>query len=374
MKLKREKKLLHHAYRVSASSESPGKKRKGIIMPFTIIRQDITRMDTDAIVNAANRQLLPGGGVCGAIFKASGMIKLTAACRRLAPIETGQAVLTDGYKLTARYIIHTAGPVYDEKNPEESRRLLRSSYWNSLQLAKAHDLKSIAFPLISSGIYGYPKEEAMEVAVETIADFLDESDMQVYLTVFDDAAFLISGNLLQDVDAFISENYVHEQEQQFARRGEMNTAQPESVFLEGTLEVDHAPDLAPFTTAMPFNQELDFEISRMDEPFSQTLLRLIDAKGKTDVEVYKKANIDRKLFSKIRKGNGYTPRKSTILALCIALELSLEETDELLARAGYAFSHASKFDIIVEYFILHHRYNIFELNEVLFAYDQPQLG
>lgn len=354
-------------------------------MPLTIIRQDITRMDTDAIVNAANRMLLAGGGVCGAIFRAAGMISLTKACAPLAPVETGQAVITPGFKLPAKYIIHTPGPVYDPKDPQKSRKLLEDSYRNSLALAEEHHLKSIAFPLISSGIYGYPKEKAMETAASTISEFLEHSDLQVYLTVFDDAAFLVSRNLMHDVDAFISENYVHQQEKRFGRgkkrsaesQVQESTQVPDSAF-EGrkqnlVREEMSAPWICEAPSCLP-EKELDEEIRKMDEPFSEKLLHLIDAKGKTDVEVYKKANLDRKLFSKIRKGGGYTPKKPTILALCIALELTLQETRDLLSRAGYAFSHASKFDIIVEYFIIHRRYNIFELNEVLFAYDQPQLG
>lgn len=346
-------------------------------MPFTIVRQDITQMETEAIVNAANTQLLAGGGVCGAIFQGAGYEKLTEACKKLAPIKTGEAVMTKGFNLLARYIIHTAGPVYNPAHPDECRTLLRNSYRNSLQLAEKHHLKSIAFPLISSGIYGYPKQEAMEVAVNTIADFLKKSDMQVYLTVFDKAAYLISKDLMEDVESFISENVVESKQKAFSRKRSIILQEHEyslSDDMEPELIVHDAMEMPACPSSSRFDDDLESELRKMDVPFSEMLLHLIDAKGKNDVEVYKKANIDRKLFSKIRKGHGYTPRKPTILALCIALELTLQETIELLARAGYAFSRASKFDIIVEYFITHRRYNIFEINQVLFAYDQPQLG
>ncbi len=152
-------------------------------MPFFKVQNDITKMETDAIVNAANRRLRVGGGVCGAIFRAAGVEKLQAACNGLGPIETGQAVITDGFHLPAKYIIHTAGPIYQGGNHGEEA-LLRACYMNSLQLAKEHGCKSIAFPLISSGIYGYPKEEALRVAEEAIGDFLTSNEMDVYLVLF----------------------------------------------------------------------------------------------------------------------------------------------------------------------------------------------
>lgn len=168
-------------------------------MPFRLVRQDITKMQVDAIVNAANTALQMGGGVCGAIFRAAGSAELQAACDRLAPIRTGEAVITPGFHLPARYIIHTAGPVYrDGKHGEEE--LLRSCYLNSLKMAQAHQCKSIAFPLISSGIYGYPKEEALRVAIRAIQDFLAEHDMEVYLVVFDEETFAISERLRGEIE------------------------------------------------------------------------------------------------------------------------------------------------------------------------------
>lgn len=330
-------------------------------MPFTIVRQDITKMQVDAIVNAANTDLAMGGGVCGAIFKAAGSVKLQEACDKISPIKTGGAALTSGFKLPAKYVIHAAGPIYRQWNAEDNEKLLRSAYMESLKLAAENGCVSIAFPLISSGIYGYPKEEALRVAVTAIKDFLAEYDMDVYLVIFDRASFSVSEKLLGAVESYIDENYV---DTHFIyRQEECNT--------------DYAHITKPsFDEAAPMavSKGLDDLIDDLDEPFNTTLLRLIDVKGKTDSEVYKRANIDRKLFSKIRTGKGYMPSKRTILALAISLELTLEETDDLLERAGYALSHSQKFDVIVEFFIVNGKYDIFEINEVLFKYDQPLLG
>lgn len=343
-------------------------------MPFTIVRQDITKMNVDAIVNAANTALQMGGGGCGAIFRGAGPKELQAACDLLAPIEIGGAAITSGFKLPARYVIHAAGPVYSLFHKKRCEAQLHSAYLESLYLAEKHGCESIAFPLISSGIYGYPKEEALRVATGAIEDFLADHDMEVYLAVFDKDSFAVSEKLLGQVASYIDEHYVDTHLPK--RRGFLPVERE-------MLEADYASaPMTPVSVPMPSMaapmsmpaQSLDDLMDELDEPFSTTLLKLIDAKGMTDVEVYKRANMDRKLFSKIRTGKGYTPKKPTILALAIALKLTLEETDDLLERAGYALSHASKFDVIVEFFIVSGNYNIFELNEVLFKYDQPLLG
>jgi O-acetyl-ADP-ribose deacetylase (regulator of RNase III) len=331
-------------------------------MPFTIVRQDITKFEVDAIVNAANTDLQKGGGVCGAIYQAAGARELEAACNVLAPIRTGEAVITPGFSLPAKYIIHATGPVYrDGTHGEEA--LLRAAYLSSLKLAVDNDCKSIAFPLISSGIYGYPKEDALRVATETIREFLSGHDMDVYLAVFDKDAFRISEKLLGEVAAYIDEHYVEERTDPRRRYKDFSDIELKSLNAYRPIEPMAAPAF-----------DLDDVIGNLDEPFSMTIMRLIDAKGKTDVEVYKRANIDRKLFSKIRTVNGYTPSKRTVLALAVALELSLNETADLLRCAGYALSGSHRFDVIVEYFILHRKFDIFEINEVLFQFDQPLLG
>ena len=341
-------------------------------MPFTIVRQDITKMKVDAIVNAANTDLQMGGGVCGAIFKAAGAAQLQAACDKLAPIKTGEAVITSGFDLPAKFVIHAAGPVYRYQNAEQSEKLLRSAYMESLRLAIENNCESIAFPLISSGIYGYPKDEALQVATAAIQDFLINNDIDITLVVFDKSAFTVSRELLGAVESYIDEHYVdtHQIKRRklldVERQAISEADERANIFNEPLLEEMLAPIGAP--------APLDDLVGNLDEPFSQMLLRLIDAKGMTDVEVYKRANLDRKLFSKIRSNKGYMPSKRTAIALAVALELSLDETDDLLERAGYALSHAVKFDVIVEYFITNGKYDVFEINEVLFEYDQPLLG
>jgi len=341
-------------------------------MPFTIVRQDITKMKVDAIVNAANTDLQMGGGVCGAIFKAAGAAQLQAACDKLAPIKTGEAVITSGFDLPAKFVIHAAGPVYRYQNAEQSEKLLRSAYMESLRLAIENNCESIAFPLISSGIYGYPKDEALQVATATIQDFLINNDIDITLVVFDKSAFTVSRELLGAVESYIDEHYVdtHQIKRRklldVERQAISEADERANIFNEPLLEEMLAPIGAP--------APLDDLVGNLDEPFSQMLLRLIDAKGMTDVEVYKRANLDRKLFSKIRSNKGYMPSKRTAIALAVALKLSLDETDDLLERAGYALSHAVKFDVIVEYFIANGKYDVFAINEVLFEYDQPLLG
>ena len=335
-------------------------------MPLTIVRQDLAKMKVDAIVNAANTALQMGGGVCGAIFKAAGAHELKAACDKIAPIQTGDAVITPGFRLPTKFVIHTAGPVYrGGKNGEEEQ--LRLCYLNSLKRAVENKCKSIAFPLISSGIYGYPKDEALRVATGAIQDFLREHELEVYLAVFDKSAFTVSEKLIGEIASYIDEHYVAEHK--FTRRE----------LLDVEREALEEADLISYNVLSPMQAptvgtELDDLIGNLDEPFSQMLLRLIDAKEMTDVEVYKRANLDRKLFSKIRSNKGYMPSKRTAIALAVAMELSLDETDDLLERAGYALSHSQKFDVIVEYFIVSRKYDIFEINEVLFKYDQPLLG
>ena len=327
-------------------------------MPLSIVRNDITTMKVDAIVNAANESLLGGGGVDGAIHRAAGP-ELLKECRTLGGCKTGQAKLTQGYRLPARYVIHTVGPIWRGGGHGE-RELLVSAYRSSLELALAHGCERVAFPLISSGVYGYPKDQALKVAVDTIGDFLLAHDMTVYLVIFDRAAYTIGGKLFADIAAYIDDRYeaAHTDSREEERR--------RAAFL--------CTDREPEPAAAPAPAGLDEALGQLDESFSQMLLRKIDERGLTDAQCYKKANIDRKLFSKIRSDVGYKPSKPTAMAFAVALELPLEEAREMLQKAGFAFSHASKFDIIVEYFIAHRNYNIFEINEALFAFDQSLLG
>lgn len=328
-------------------------------MPLQIVRNDITTMKMDAIVNAANESLLGGGGVDGAIHRAAGP-ELLAECRTLGGCKTGQAKITKGYRLPAKFVIHTVGPIWRGGGHGE-RELLVSAYRSSLELALAHGCETVAFPLISSGVYGYPKDQALKVAVDTIGEFLLCHDMTVYLVIFDRAAYTICGKLFADIAAYIDDRYVdaHTDNRETQRRRMALASMP--------MEEDAlAPIAAP--------ADLDEALNKLDESFSQMLLRKIDERGMTDAQCYKKANIDRKLFSKIRSDVHYKPSKPTAMAFAVALELPLDEAREMLEKAGFAFSHASKFDIIVEYFIAHRNYNIFEINEALFAFDQSLLG
>ena len=334
-------------------------------MPLQIVRNDITTMKVDAIVNAANESLLGGGGVDGAIHRAAGP-DLLAECRTLHGCQTGQAKITKGYRLPARYVIHTVGPVW-RGGQQGERELLISAYRSSLELALAHRCETVAFPLISSGVYGYPKDQALKVAVDTIGDFLLAHDMTVYLVIFDRAAYAIGEKLFADIAAWIDDRYVdaHTDSRETQYRRAMS-AQPGFGM--------PAPSCAVAEAGEDTFEQLIARLNQLDESFSQMLLRKIDERGITDAQCYKKANIDRKLFSKIRSDVHYKPSKPTALAFAVALELPLEEARELLGKAGYAFSHASKFDVIVEYFIAHRNYDIFEINEALFAFDQSLLG
>ncbi|BDE88157.1 O-acetyl-ADP-ribose deacetylase [uncultured Flavonifractor sp.] len=331
-------------------------------MPLQIVRNDITTMKVDAIVNAANESLLGGGGVDGAIHRAAGP-ELLAECRTLNGCKTGQAKITKGYRLSAKFVIHTVGPIWRDGNHGE-RELLVSAYRSSLELALINRCETVAFPLISSGVYGYPKDQALKVAVDTIGEFLLSHDMTVYLVIFDRAAYTIGGKLFADIAAYIDDRYVeaHTDRYENQRRRMALEAMP-----------SETPQWMPAPCTMGASG-LDEALSKLDESFSQMLLRKIDERGMTDAQCYKKANIDRKLFSKIRSDVHYKPSKPTAMAFAIALELPLAEAREMLEKAGFAFSHASKFDIIVEYFIAHQNYNIFEINEALFAFDQSLLG
>ena len=336
-------------------------------MPLQIIRQDITKMEVDAIVNAANESLLGGGGVDGAIHRAAGE-ELLAECRTLGGCKTGKAKITGGYHLHAKYVIHTVGPIYEDGKQGE-KALLESCYRESLTLAKQHNCETVAFPLISSGIYGYPKDQALKVAIDVIGDFLLKNEMTVYLVIFDKAAYQISEKLFSDIAEYIDDHYVDEHTDYRRER----TRMPSYPMAPLKCRTD-ANEAFLESKAMPTEDDLEVMLKRLDESFSQMLLRKIDEKGMTDAECYKKANIDRKLFSKIRSDVHYKPSKPTVLAFAIALELSLDETEDMLRRAGFALSHSHKFDIIIEYFIKNGIYNVFKINEALFAFDQSLLG
>ena len=339
-------------------------------MPFLLVRNDITKMKVDAIVNAAKNSLLGGGGVDGAIHRAAGP-QLLEECVTLGGCKTGEAKITKGYNLPAKYVIHTVGPVWNGGEHHE-KELLTSCYRNSLALAKENNCESVAFPLISAGAYGYPKDQAIRIAMDTIKEFLTDNEMLVYLVIFDKTSLYESSKLKYDIQQYIDDRYVEEHTDR--RECKRLMARYSMDMLEDMrLAVDSCDEEPDYKSSIPSRSLAEY-LARMDEGFSQTLLRKIKEKGMTEIQCYKKANIDRKLFSKIKKDKDYKPSKPTAIAFAIALELSLSETKELLEKAGLALSHSSKFDIIIEYFIRSKNYDVFDINEALYEFDQPLLG
>ncbi len=333
-------------------------------MPLKIIAGDITTLDVDAIVNAANSSLLGGGGVDGAIHKAAGP-KLLIECRSLMGCQVGEAKMTKGYGLKAKYVIHTVGPVWKGGNQKEEE-LLRSCYRSSLELASTHNLKTLAFPLISSGVYGYPKDQVMKVALSEIKEYLMDHELDVYVVTFNENLALLTRRKKENIDNFINYNY--------RIQGEFNHEEHLNQYYD--LEMN-MPSLAEEIVIKDYTnskRSLVDAVAQLEETFSEKLIRLIDDRGRTDVEVYKSANIDRKLFSKIKNNKSYSPSKSTAVALSIGLKLSLDETKDLLLKAGFALSPSSRGDLIITYFIQEKIYDIFEINEALFVFDEPLLG
>jgi len=340
-------------------------------MPFEIIRNDITTMSVDAIVNAANSALQMGGGVCGAIFSAAGIQNMQAACGKIGECGVGKAVLTDGFNLPAKFVIHTVGPIWQGGNHYEAQQL-NDCYSNSLELARQNKCTSLAFPLISSGIYGYPRDQALQIAISAIGKFLLQYEMLVYLVVYDTKSFALSEKLFSAIERYIEDNYIEEHKSRHLRNIDPYEYRQSNECCSMMMPQEICAE-APSPVSKTV-RSLDDVVAQLDESFPQMLLRLIDEKDTTDVETYKKANIDRKLFSKIRSGRGYTPSKVTAVAFAIALELNLDETKDLLGKAGFSLSRSSKFDLIISYFIAESNYDIFESNQALFAYQQALLG
>lgn len=367
-------------------------------MPFTIVRNDITHMHVDAIVNAANERLLHGGGVCGAIFAAAGPRELQAACDRIGHCDTGSAVATPAFALPARHVIHAVGPIWHGGDHGEEEAL-RGCYRTSLHLAKELGDTSIAFPLISSGIYGYPKEQAIDVALDEIRSFLSVNEMDVYLILFDVEAMRMSTGRFGPITELINDLYVLRSPYRRSELRDMDSPYAANSMSTVLLDLD-AGDAAPAPQAASGPREKTFGSARrtaapppasaakgkrglgslrdllthLDEPFSTTLLHMIDQRGLKDSDVYKRANMSRQHFSKIRNNRSYRPKKQTVLALAVALELPLDDTRLLLERAGFALTRADERDVIVTYFMERGIYDIYEINLALYTYDQPLLG
>ena len=353
-------------------------------MPFEMIRNDITKMNVDAVVNAANCSLLGGGGVDGAIHRAAGP-ELLEECRTLGGCKTGEAKITRGYRLPARYVIHTVGPIWHGGTNGE-KDLLSACYRHSLELAAAFNCESVAFPMISAGAYGYPKDQALAVAVDEITRFLLNHEMMVYLVIFGHEELQTGKKLFAAIQEYIDDVYAEKhinENIEYSRRRRWQEDEKAALDLDMQISESIYQDACfsgaapkPLSAPKPSAAVPDWAkiLDQTDESFSAALLRLIDEKGLSDAQCYKKANVDRKLFSKIRSNPGYKPSKPTALAFAVALELSLPETEALLKKAGFSLTHSSRFDIIVEYCIIHGIHDIFEINEVLFRFDMPLLG
>ena len=381
-------------------------------MPLHIIRNNLVNMDCDAIVNTANPLPRIGAGTDSAVYAAAGEKRLLEARQKIGEIAPGCAAVTHGYALKARYIIHTVGPVW-RGGEDNEETILRSCYRTSLRIAEAKRCKSVAFPLISAGSYGYPKEKALETAVEEIRSYLAHSNMIVYLVVFGQEAYELSGKFQDEVQSFIDEHYVKAWfEKEYGGLSKERWRNESTVLYEDVSEEStdvcysaFAPDAFNLPEMPAASQRASARVPKATAPspgrkmtvgfpvtmhrkkktledsdiilaetFSEKLLRFIDEKEMTDVEVYKRANIDRKLFSKIRSRRDYQPKKKTALALAIALRLDLDQTKDLLSRAGYAISPSSKFDLIVEFFIVNEVYDIDTINIALFDHKEQTLG
>ena len=344
-------------------------------MPFEIVRNDITKMCVDAIVNTANPRPVIGMGTDSQIHEKAGP-QLLIARQKIGAIDAGCAAITPGFNLQAEYVIHTVGPVWDGGNHGEEK-LLRNCYDNSLKLALAHNCQSIAFPLISTGNYGFPKDKALQIAVAAFSAFLMEHEMQIYLVVFDRQAFKLSEKLFHSVASYIDENYVTDYEletygnlyearlrNRYSRRRMVEECRPMAC------EEIPAPTMPCEKSAL----SLDEFIKAKDAGFTESLLELIQKKGLKNSAVYKKANISKQHFSKIINDPNAKPSKQTAIALALALELDVDGTKDLIGRAGYALTNSSTFDLIIRYFIEHKQFNVIEINIALYEFDQSLLG
>jgi len=341
-------------------------------MPFEIVRNDIIKMHVDVIVNPTNSNMFGVAGVDGSIHKIEGprLREETAQMGTLAP---GKSVLTKAFNLPAGHIIHTVGPIWKDGNSGEEE-VLRSCYKTSLELAKNQGFESIAFPLISSGSFGCPKDVALNTAVRSIGEFLLFNEMTVYLVVFDKKAYQLSEDLYSSVEAYIDDHYIDKQHIDAQSRGRRYR---ENEYLENILNVEFQLNSNDVVHSMQIKQKkksIDDVINHLDESFSEMLLRLIDEKGLKDPEVYKKANVTKQTFSKIRNNIQYNPTKQTALAFAIALKLNLDEAKDLLMKSGYALSKSNRFDVIVSFFLESESYDIYEINAVLFNFNEKLLG
>ncbi len=345
-------------------------------MPLLIVRNDITEMNVDAIVNTANPLPMVGSGVDSAIYKKAGLMELLRIRQKIGKLAVSNIAVTPALNLKAKYIVHVVGPRWRGGDSREVE-LLTKCYKNVLEAATEYGCESIAIPLISTGNYDFPKELALQTAKETISKYLETNELKVYLVVYDKESFQISKSLFEDVQSYIDKKLVQEICAMKAPRRKYS-ADFERDNDEFSNKIERLSNLAWGKVASKEiktdSRSLEDLVTELESSFAESLFKYINDKGLTDPEVYKRANLDRKLFSKIRKNKNYKPSKNTALALAIALELNIDETKDFIGKAGYALTRSSKMDIIVEFFIKQNNYDIFELNEVLFYYDEPLLG
>ena len=355
-------------------------------MPFKIVRNDITKMQVDAIVNTANAKPKYSSGTDTAVYKAAGEEELLAERKKIGYMNEGEAAITPGFQLPAKYIIHAVSPRYIDGNSGEEGRL-RECYQKSLALAVQYECKSIAFPLIATGCFGYPKEEGMRIALDEINAFLMKQDMLVYLVVFDTAATKLGFNLYPDLEAYIDHNYVcDKREAEYGDRYFHSVRRNDPGYNSYCIE---RAELEEKLKSAPKNRQIeDFDedyydfleenesaleerMTHISDTFQEYLMYLISAKRLTNAEVYKRAIVTKQLFSKIKLNPEYHPDKATAMRLCVGAKLNLDETKDLLARAGYALSPCDKRDIIFKFFIEHEVFDMIEIDIALEEHGLP---
>ena len=345
-------------------------------MPFLMIRNDITKVAADAIVNPANRNLLQGSGTSRAIYQAAGEQELTASCETIGRCDLGRAVCTPAFGLPAKYIFHAVCPAWHGGGFGEAEQLA-GAYHSALELAAEYHCESVAFPLLSSGNYGYPKEQAFRIAVDTITQYVMEHDLTVYLVLYDRHSLAVSRKLFASVEEYIDDHYVAQNDESYQfdrRRREPAERRRWRLEEEATPMLETAAAPPPPAAAPMVARSLENLMDNLGESFTTRLLRLIDERGLKDSTVYKQSNISRQHFSKIQCNRDYNPKKKTVLAFAVGLHLSEDETIDLLKSAGYAFSDGSKRDWIVRYCLEQKIYNINQVNTLLFQWDQELLG